>query len=367
MTVLASTSGRLCERLQHVPDVVVDLALELDVEVQEFEPFGGRFGSREGDRAERRGGRFLEGALQPRLAPLVQQLGGLVVGRQSPGEGLGGCLGGDAIAPQVPPRDVVGVDERHRRAPRFGVVGVLEPFGEHVGDVGVALPALAGGAVRGRVHPTREPVFLQRRTARQRRPAVVAVGQVPLAEPVGVVAVLAQHRAPGGKSGVERAAARDHAARLVGVQTRQQRRAGGGAVVRGRVVVGEADAAFAQLLQVRGEAEAEGARRRPTAGSAAGRPRSRGCWEAPRAGSGWCARSSPPAAWWAAPCPAESLLASAIARIATPAPATAPPAISPRLRNVRRSTRLPCFSSLLAIGPVAVRCSTRSRPDAVRA
>ena len=192
----------------------------------------------------------------------------------------------------------------------------------------VPLPPLPGGPVRGRVHAPGESVLLQRRAARHRRPAIVAVGQVPLAEPVGVVAVLAQHRAPRRKAGIERAAPGDHAARLVGVEPRQQRRAGRRAVVGGRVVVGEADGAFAQLLQVRGEAEPEVTPPRSTAGSAAGRPRSRGCWGAPRVAAGVGRPIGTPCGLADGTVPAESLLASAIARIAIPAPAIAPPAIS---------------------------------------
>ena len=103
--------GAAVEGPQDLPDVAVDLPLELDVEIQEFQPFAGHFGAREGDRAEGGGRRFLEGALQAWLAVVVQHLGGLVIGRQAPGERPGGGLGGHAVAPQVPPRDVVGVDE----------------------------------------------------------------------------------------------------------------------------------------------------------------------------------------------------------------------------------------------------------------
>ena len=82
-----------------------------------------------------------------------------------------------------------------------------------------------GAAVGRRVHAAGEAVALERCFAERRRPVVVVVGQVPLAEPARVVAVLAQHRAPGREARIERAAARDHAARLVRVEPGQHRRA----------------------------------------------------------------------------------------------------------------------------------------------
>ena len=102
--------------------------------------------------------------------------------------------------------------------------------------VRVVVPALAGTAVGRGVDAAGEAVALERRFARRRRPVVVAVGEVPLAEPARVVAVLAQHRPLGREARVERAAAGDHAAGLVGVEARQQRGARGRAVVGGGVV-----------------------------------------------------------------------------------------------------------------------------------
>ncbi len=63
--------------------------------------------------------------------------------------------------------------------------------------------------------------------------------------------MFAQHRAPRGKARVERAAAGDQAARLMRVQTGQQRRARRRAVVRSGEVVGEGDAAVADPVEVR--------------------------------------------------------------------------------------------------------------------
>ena len=79
---------------------------------------------------------------------------------------------------------------------------------------------------------------------------------MPLSVPPGVVAVFAQHRSPGGKAGIQGAAARDHAAGLMGVQAGQHRRARGRAVVRGRVVPAEGDRPLAQALEVRRQADA---------------------------------------------------------------------------------------------------------------
>ncbi len=121
---------------------------------------------------------------------------------------------------------------------------------------GVDPEALAGAAVGRGVGAAREVVVLEQRPALCRRPLAVVVGEVPLAVPPGVVAVIAQHRPPGRKARIERAAARDHAAGLVGVEAGQHRRARGRAVVRGRVVAAEGDRPFAQALEVRRQAHA---------------------------------------------------------------------------------------------------------------
>ena len=166
----------------------------------------------------------------------------------------------------------------------------------------VHAPALAGRAVRRGVDAAREAVALERPFARDRGPLVVVMGEMPLAVPAGVVAVLAQHRSPGWKAGVERAAARDHAAGLVRVETGQQRRARRAAVVGGGVVAGEGDRPFAQAREVGRQAERRPGRGRTTAGSAAGRRRSRGCWAggcAPRAWRATGARAWPAGIdWW---------------------------------------------------------------------
>ena len=79
---------------------------------------------------------------------------------------------------------------------------------------------------------------------------------MPLPVPPGAVTVFAKHRPPGGEAGVQGAAARDHAARLMGVQAGQHRRAGGRAVVRDGVVPAEGDRPLTQALKVRGQAHA---------------------------------------------------------------------------------------------------------------
>ena len=82
----------------------------------------------------------------------------------------------------------------------------------------------------------------------------VGVGvEVPLAPPVGVVAELAQQRAPGGEAGIQTAVAGNQAAGLVGVEPGEQRAARGGAVVGGGVVAFEAHRTRAQRRQVGGE------------------------------------------------------------------------------------------------------------------
>ena len=96
---------------------------------------------------------------------------------------------------------------------------------------------------------------------------VVAVRQVPLAEPPARVALLAQQRAPCREARVEGAPARDHAAGLVGVEAREQRRAGGCAVVGGGVVALEGDAFAAQARDVREQPRHLRGRREPLGGA----------------------------------------------------------------------------------------------------
>jgi hypothetical protein len=67
------------------------------------------------------------------------------------------------------------------------------------GDVRVHAPALAGRAVGRGVGAAREAVALER--GGPKLVHLLSVGEVPLAVPVGVVAVLAQHRAPGREAG----------------------------------------------------------------------------------------------------------------------------------------------------------------------
>ena len=230
-----------------------------------------------------------------------------------------------------------------------------EPVGEAARDVRVHLPALAGGAVGRGEDAAGEAIALERLFADERGPVVVAVGQVPLAEPARAVAVLAQHRPPGGKAGVEGASARDHAARLMRVQAGQQRRARGRAVVRGGVVPGEGHGALAQALEVGGQAQAgrvgreplreaqlvdddhEDVRFAPSARAASARP------------VGLAARAR------------RACAAVGVGRGADREPRAreGPPAISPPFRNVRRSTLLCCAASMLSmraliLGPAVV-------------
>src|SRR2546423_4202165 len=109
--------GPAGEGAQHLADMPVGLVLELDVEVEELEPYAGSLGTAERYGTERGGGGFLKRVLQARLAARVHELGGLVVGGQFRGHATGARLGRDAVAPAVPPRDVVRVDERYGRAP----------------------------------------------------------------------------------------------------------------------------------------------------------------------------------------------------------------------------------------------------------
>jgi len=142
----------------------------------------------------------------------------------------------------MPPRDVVGVDERHRRAPRLAAPFEAQPFAELSGDHRIDGGALPRGAVGRRVGATGEAVGLERR---------VRVGvEMPLAPPPGRVAELAQQRPPRRKAGVQTAVAGDQAARLVGVQPGEERPARRAAIVGGGVVPFEADGARAQRGQV---------------------------------------------------------------------------------------------------------------------
>ena len=243
MTVLAATSGWLCERVAARRRCARSTSRwSFSVEVEELEPFSVRFRAAERHRAERRRGGFLEGALQARLAALDQQLRASRSWAAAAARSRGAVrLRRDAVAPHVPPGDVVGVHERDRRAPRLGAALVRRTIRAKVvamcGSLRQPWPGRRRRA-RGRSRRrSRTPRALLRRRG---RPVVVAVGEVPLAEPARAVAVLAQHRAPGGEARVERAPAGDHAAGLVGVEAGQQRRARGRAVVRGRVVAGEA-------------------------------------------------------------------------------------------------------------------------------
>ena len=110
--------GLALERVENPADVPVHLALQLGVEVDEFQPPA--FGSRtvEGDGPERRRGSG------PAASAAARACAGRSAARASRSSGgsaadhAGGCgLGGDAVAPGVPPGDVVGVHERDRRAP----------------------------------------------------------------------------------------------------------------------------------------------------------------------------------------------------------------------------------------------------------
>ena len=246
----------------------VGLALELDVEVEELEPDPGDLGTAERHGTERGGGSFLERVLQARLAARLHELRGLVVGGQFRGHATGARLGRDAVAPAVPPRDVVGVDERDGRAPGLRAPLLRKPLVELGDDQRIHAPALAGPAVGGGVHAAGEAVALERAFADRRRPVVVAVGEVPLAQPARVVAVLAQHRPPRRESRIECAPTGDHAARLMGVEAREQGRSRGRAVVGGRVMVLEADRSATQAAQVGGQALVNRGRRGPL-GSAA--------------------------------------------------------------------------------------------------
>src|SRR5579859_7444338 len=143
--------------------------------------------------------------LEPRLSPQTEEFGRLVVGREFARDAARGSLAGDAVAPHVPPGDVVRVDERHGRAPRLGASLEREPLVELARNQRVDAPTLPRSSVRGGEHAAREAVALERALAAPGRPVVVVVGEVPLAEPARGVPVLAQQRAPGGKAWIERA------------------------------------------------------------------------------------------------------------------------------------------------------------------
>ena len=105
------------------------------------------FRAGEGHRAEGGGGCFLQRELQARLAGLHQHFGRLEVGGQVGDDARRLRLGRDPIAPQVPPRDVVRVDERHGHAPRLGLAGRRQPLLELARDAGIHAPPLPGRAV----------------------------------------------------------------------------------------------------------------------------------------------------------------------------------------------------------------------------
>src|SRR3954451_10703879 len=98
----------------------------------------------------------------------------LEVGRQRAHRALREDLAGDLVAPQIPPRDVVRVDERHRRAPRLGAALLPVPVGELPGDLRIGPPALAGPAVGRGVDAAGEAVALESPFAGERTPVVVA-------------------------------------------------------------------------------------------------------------------------------------------------------------------------------------------------
>ena len=184
-----------------------------------------RFGAAERHRPERRGGGFLQRALQPRLAALDQQLRRLEVRRQPrTTRGAAASLGTRSLHPYHQAMSCGFTNEtvvHHGSAPPSSA------------NQSANRPAMWGstrqpcpgapsgeGRCRRRSRSGRAPA-----SPVERGPVVVAVGEVPLAVPAGAVAVLAQHRAPRGKAGIERAAAGDHAAGLMRVQAGQQRRA----------------------------------------------------------------------------------------------------------------------------------------------
>src|ERR1700726_2360478 len=127
----------------------------------------------------------------------MEELGCLVVGRKRACDATRGAVACDAVAPHVPPRDVVRIDERHRRAPRFGAPLVREPLVELARDQRIYSPTLARCAVGGGEDAAREPVALERPFAARLAPVVVVVREMPLAKPARGVPVLAEHRAPG--------------------------------------------------------------------------------------------------------------------------------------------------------------------------
>ena len=214
------------QRLQDAADVPVDLALQLRVQVEEAEPDQLRFRAAERHRPERRRGRVLQRALQPRLAAGASFL------RAS--------------------RSSAAAARRVRRAAASAGTRSLQTYHQ----------AMSCGLTNETVvhHGCAPPSSLNQ--CRKCRAMIGSLcqpcpgppsgeGYMPPAKPYcssasspssGVqwlspwvtchlpsqrvlVAVLAQHRAPCRKAGVERAAAGDHAPGLVRVEAGQHRRA----------------------------------------------------------------------------------------------------------------------------------------------
>ncbi len=244
------------EHVEHGAEVVVDIALQLQVGVEHARPRRARPPAGERDLAEGPCRVLLQRPLHAGLAR-VKLCGRLEVRRQLPAQRRHRRLGPDEVRVAVPPRDVVGVDEGHRRAPR-AVRSVLgEPASELLRDQGVGRETLPGRAVGRGERTAREAPRLERGAARQ----------MPLPVPPGLVALIAQHPAEGRKAGIELAAPGYQAARLMRVQARQERRPRGRAVVGGRVMAPERHGARAQPGEV-GQQLRERRRRRPPAGTA---------------------------------------------------------------------------------------------------
>src|SRR5690606_6118849 len=91
------------------------------------------------------------------------------------------------------PLDIVRVDEADRGAPGTTVALIVEPFDRLVSDAGVRFLALTGTAVRRGTGAAGEAIRLK----------AALLGEVPLAVPVGFVALIAQHGSPGRDARVE--------------------------------------------------------------------------------------------------------------------------------------------------------------------
>ncbi len=252
MTVLAATSGRLASVLSTAPMWLSTSPSSLQVEVEERQPrlpriSGPSYGTLPNDAcAVSCSERCRRGLPRAIISSGVSKFGGSAADHARRFR-----LGGEALAPVVPPGDVVRVDERHGRAPRVALWARAANHSSNwvtmCGSTRHPCPGAPSG--EGKV-PPREAVGLERARVFVGVPQVVAVREVPLAVPVRAVALLAQHRPPGRKAGVERAPAGDHAAGLVGVQAGQQRGARGSAVVGGRVVAREGHPPVAQAREV---------------------------------------------------------------------------------------------------------------------